>query len=201
LNQQLYNLEKKKIDNPAKIADIDQEIIKIKEELKNIQIAIEENDKMKDNVSESLLKSERNKTTLKQILLKLVSKKEVKNGLNNEAFKSSRKENDEFLNNANNTNKKDVQVESKGKENKENGKLSDFTSEVDYLKQLLEEKEKQIKEISQKQNNLNKINEYLENENIIGKYILMTSDLQVLFLGYINLINFFFNFNSFKYNY
>jgi len=192
LNQQLYNLEKKKIDNPAKIADIDQEIIKIKEELKNIQIAIEENDKMKDNVSESLLKSERNKTTLKQILLKLVSKKEVKNGLNNEAFKSSRKENDEFLNNANNTNKKDVQVESKGKENKENGKLSDFTSEVDYLKQLLEEKEKQIKEISQKQNNLNKINEYLENENIIGKYILMTSDLQVLFLGYINLINFFF---------
>lgn len=192
MNQQLYNLEKKKIDNPAKIADIDQEIIKIKEELKNIQIAIEENDKMKDNVSESLLKSERNKTTLKQILLKLVSKKEVKNGLNNEAFKSSRKENDEFLNNANNTNKKDVQVESKGKENKENGKLSDFTSEVDYLKQLLEEKEKQIKEISQKQNNLNKINEYLENENIIGKYILMTSDLQVLFLGYINLINFFF---------
>lgn len=51
---------------------------------------------------------------------------------------------------------------------KRDSKLDEVLIEIDYLKKKLEEKERQIKEISQQNNYQNKINEYLDIENIIS---------------------------------
>ncbi len=150
MNKQLYNLEKNKVDNPARAKEIDSEINFIKEEIKNVQIAIEENDKTKEKISESLLKNENNKKALKHILIKLISKSDTKNGSYEEAFYKSTRKDKDF----------------------KEGKLGEVLSEVDQLKKLLEEKERQIKEISQLQNNQNRINDYADRDNIIGIFLI-----------------------------
>ncbi len=171
MNKQLYTLEKQRVDDPSKAKDIDSQITRIREEIKNVQIAFEENDKTKDKISESLLKNENNKTALRQILLKLISKSEQKNGSYEEAYRSIRKENEELEKKTNNSYEKYSKYALKEK-NVKDSNLGEVLTEVDQLKKLLEEKERQIKQISQLQNNhnhnQNRINEYAVCDNIIG---------------------------------
>lgn len=159
-------MEKQSVDNPSKSTEYESEISKIKEEIKNIQIAIEDNDKTKGRISESLLKNENNKKALKHILIKLISQSESKNGSCENEYKSYSKDKEEQKKETNKYEKYLINV-FKDKELKDN-KLGEVLSEVDHLKRLLDEKEKQIKEFSQMQNAQNKLSEYADRDKIIG---------------------------------
>ncbi len=96
----------------------------------------------------------------------MISKNDTKNNSYEEAYKSVKREKEE-LEKKNNSYQIYLQNILKDKEFKDN-KLGETLSEVDYLKKLLEEKERQIKEISIQQNTHKKINDYLYENNVIG---------------------------------
>lgn len=141
----MYNFEKIKIDIPQNRSETEKELSRIREEIKNIQTAIEENDRIKDKIALSLAKNENNKKILKGTLLKLISKND-KNGSFVEAYKTVKKEKEE-LEKKNHSYKNYLHTVIKDKEIKDN-KLGEVLSEVDYLKKLIEEKDKKLKEIS-----------------------------------------------------
>jgi chromosome segregation ATPase len=164
LNNQLYNLEKTRIDLPGKSEETEVKLKLVKDEIRNIQNAIDENDKMKLKISESLQKNENNKKALKIILLKFMSRRQQNNDLE-AAINSIQKEREEL--DKKNSYQEHLLNLAKDKDKKD-PKLGEVLSEVDFLKKLLEEKEKKIKEISVRNN---RQNEFITKENIIGNLI------------------------------
>ena len=151
LFDQIKNLEKIKIQSEND--QINEEINKLKEETNNIEKACQENEKLKQRISESLTKNLKYKKILKMILIKLVSKSQLNiqekpNNTYEKAYKYLVKEKVELENKNLNYQKYLTNIiTEKEKKDKE---LSKVNKELESLKNKLKEKDKRIKEIEQK---------------------------------------------------
>ena len=127
-------------------APLESEITKLREEIKNIQTAIVENNGIKEKIAESLKKNIRFKSFLKKILLKLISRTQKKETNLEEAYIKIIKEKED-LELKNKTYEKHLTNIIKEKQIKDS-KLGKVQDEIIKLKKILEEKDKLIKNIA-----------------------------------------------------
>lgn len=73
MNNQLYEQEKARLDKSFEAGSPNEEIIKLKEEVKNIHKAIEENEVQKDKISKSLEKNVKQKKVFNKIIQMLAT--------------------------------------------------------------------------------------------------------------------------------
>lgn len=155
LFSQITNLETLKLENPSD--QVEEEVNQLKEEMKNIQMAIEENDRIKERISTSLAKNLKLKKIFKKILVKLISNKTYDNKTTNfeQAYKNLVKEKED-LESKNNKFKKMLNEVIKEKEVKET-KLTEVQKELENVKKLLKQKDTELNSIKKRSDSKSRV--------------------------------------------
>jgi len=186
---QLSNYDTFKKSPSADESEFNDEYEKIYEEIKSIKIAIQENNIIKERISESLERNLKIKNVLKKILLKLISnnkdnKQKLPAQKDEKTYNNLKKEKEELE-----TKNKKIQMHLSALLKEKNQKTTEMNmilSEFQNMKKLLEEKDKKILEMEKEMNKLchslsnNKIDEIRSDECQLKENILPNQDNYII---------------------